>query len=318
MNNIQLPPTLKKGDKVLILSPASKIDKRFLKGATERLESWGLMVELSEHAASSNGYYSSSIKHRLEDLQHALDDPTIKAILCSRGGYGVVHLVGKLDFTLFRQYPKWVIGFSDITILHNMIQHEGFASLHAPMARHLTIEPANDFCTLALKDILFGQFTIDRAKSVTPESSGFSYTTSAHKLNHKGSASGTLRGGNLAVAYGLRGTPWDIPAEGTILFIEDVGERPHAVERMIYNLKLGGVLEKLSGVIIGQFTEYEEKKTLGKELYGAIADLLKEYDYPVCFGFEVGHVTRNLPLINGANVTLAVEKNEVKLTFNLA
>lgn len=318
MNNIQLPPTLKKGDKVLILSPASKIDKRFLKGATERLESWGLMVELSEHAASSNGYYSSSIKHRLEDLQHALDDPTIKAILCSRGGYGVVHLVGKLDFTLFRQYPKWVIGFSDITILHNMIQHEGFASLHAPMARHLTIEPANDFCTLALKDILFGQFTIDRAKSVSPESSGFSYTTSAHKLNHKGSASGTLRGGNLAVAYGLRGTPWDIPAEGTILFIEDVGERPHAVERMIYNLKLGGVLEKLSGVIIGQFTEYEEKKTLGKELYGAIADLLKEYDYPVCFGFEVGHVTRNLPLINGANVTLAVEKNEVKLTFNLA
>jgi len=190
--------------------------------------------------------------------------------------------------------------------------------LHAPMARHLTVEASNDFCTLALKDILFGQFTIDRAKSVTPEKEGFSYTNAPHKLNHKGIATGTLRGGNLAVAYGLRGTEWDIPAEGTILFIEDVGERPHAVERMIYNLKLGGVLERLSGLIIGRFTEYEEKKTLGKELYGAIADLLKGYDYPICFGFDVGHVTRNLPLINGCNVTLKVDKKEVKLTFNLA
>jgi muramoyltetrapeptide carboxypeptidase len=225
--------------------------------------------------------------------------------------------VGKLDFTRFKQYPKWIIGFSDITILHNLMQHEGFASLHAPMARHLTVEAANDFCTLALKDILFGQFTIDRAKSVTPEKEGFSYTNAPHKLNHKGIATGTLRGGNLAVAYGLRGTPWDIPAEGTILFIEDVGERPHAVERMMYNLKLGGVLEKLSGLIIGQFTEYEENRSLGKELYGALADLVKEYDYPICFGFDVGHVSRNLPLINGANVTLGVSNNEVKLTFNI-
>ena len=317
MNSIQLPPTLKKGDKVIILSPSSKIDKRYLKGATERLQSWGLIVELSEHAASANGYYASSIKHRVEDLQKALDDESAKAILCSRGGYGAVHLVGKLDFTRFNQYPKWIIGFSDITILHNLMQHEGFASLHAPMARHLTVEAANDFCTLALKDILFGQFTIDRAKSVTPEKEGFSYTNAPHKLNHKGIATGTLRGGNLAVAYGLRGTPWDIPAEGTILFIEDVGERPHAVERMMYNLKLGGVLEKLSGLIIGQFTEYEENRSLGKELYGALADLVKEYDYPICFGFDVGHVSRNLPLINGANVTLGVTKNEVKLTFNI-
>lgn len=318
MNSIQLPPTLKKGDKIVILSPASKIDKRFLKGATKRLESWGLQVELSKHAASSNGYYSSSIKHRLEDLQQALNDPTVKAILCSRGGYGAVHLVGKLDFTQFKQHPKWVIGFSDITILHNLIQHEGFASLHAPMARHLTVEAEDDYCTLAMKDILLGQYQAGTAQSVIPEEQGFSYTTAVHKLNHAGCANGTLRGGNLAVAYGLRGTEWDIPAEGTILFIEDVGERPHAVERMIYNLKLGGVLERLSGLIIGRFTEYEEKKTLGKELYGAIADLLKGYDYPICFGFDVGHVTRNLPLINGGNVTLKVDKKEVKLTFNLA
>lgn len=128
-------------------------------------------------------------------------------------------------------------------------------------------------------------------------------------------AEGILRGGNMAVAYGLRGTPYDIPAEGTILFLEDVSERPHAIERMMYNLKLGGVLEKLSGLIIGQFTEYEEDCSLGKELYPALADLVKEYDYPVCFNFPVGHVTHNLPLINGAKVELTVGKKNVELKF---
>lgn len=144
----------------------------------------------------------------------------------------------------------------------------------------------------------------------------FSYVCPGHKLNHKGEGKGVLRGGNLSVFYGLRGTPYDIPAEGTILFIEDVGERPHAVERMMYNLKLGGVLDKLSGLIIGQFTEYEENKSLGKDLYGALADLVKEYDYPICFDFPVGHVSMNVPLINGAAVTLEVGKKEVKLSFN--
>lgn len=145
------------------------------------------------------------------------------------------------------------------------------------MARHLTVEPEDDFCTQALKDILFGQ--------ALGGTEAFSYVCPGHKLNHKGEGKGVLRGGNLSVFYGLRGTPYDIPAEGTILFIEDVGERPHAVERMMYNLKLGGVLDKLSGLIIGQFTEYEENKSLGKDLYGALADLVKEYDYPICFDF---------------------------------
>ena len=131
----------------------------------------------------------------------------------------------------------------------------------------------------------------------------------------QGSAEGILRGGNMAVAYGLRGTPYDIPAAGTVLFIEDVSERPHAIERMMYNLKLGGVLEKLSGLIVGQFTEYEEDRSLGKELYAALADLVKEYDYPVCFNFPVGHVAHNLPLINGARVEFTVGKKNVELKF---
>ena len=215
--------------------------------------------------------------------------------------HGAVHLVDKIDFTAFREHPKWLLGFSDITALHNLFQKNGYASLHSLMARHLSVEPEEDPCVAYLKDILFGNLPI--------------YTCEKHKLNRQGTAEGILRGGNMAVAYGLRGTPYDIPAEGTILFLEDVSERPHAIERMMYNLKLGGVLEKLSGLIIGQFTEYEEDCSLGKELYPALADLVKEYDYPVCFNFPVGHVTHNLPLINGAKVELTVGKKNVELKF---
>ncbi|WP_291529017.1 S66 peptidase family protein [Bacteroides sp. UBA939] len=317
MSSLIFPPYVQKGDYAIILSPSGKIDKSFLKGAKKRLKSWGLEVITAKHAGSSNGTYAGSIKQRVEDLQNALDDDKAKVIFCSRGGYGAVHLLSKLDFTRFRKHPKWLIGFSDITALHNVFQQNGFASLHAPMARHLTVESEEDYCALALKDILFHHLSPDTAEAVTASENGFAYTCPGHKLNHKGKADGILRGGNLAVLYGLRGTPYDIPAEGTILFIEDVGERPHSIERMIYNLKLGGILDKLSGLIIGQFTEYEETKSLGKDLYGAIADIMKEYDYPVCFDFPVGHVTMNLPMINGAEVTLETGNKEVKLSFNL-
>lgn len=309
MSSLIFPPYLQEGDRIIILSPSSKIDKTFLKGANKRLKSWGVEVVFAKHAGSTHGTYAGSIRQRLEDLQEAMDDEKAKAILCSRGGYGAVHLVGKLDFTKFREHPKWLVGFSDITALHNEFQQNGFASLHAPMAHHLTVEPEDDFSTQALKDILFGNTLAGKE--------AFSYICPKHKLNHEGTGTGILRGGNLSVFYGLRGTPYDIPAEGTILFIEDVGERPHAVERMMYNLKLGGVLEKLSGLIIGQFTEYEENKSLGKDLYGALADLVKEYDYPICFDFPVGHVTANFPMINGAEVTLEAGKKEVRLSFNI-
>lgn len=299
--DIQFPPFLQKGDKVVIVSPSSKIDKHFLKGAKKHLESWGLKVALGKHAGGSSGRYAGTIRQRLKDMQDAMDDPEVKAIFCSRGGYGAVHLIDKIDFTDFYEHPKWLLGFSDITALHYLFQKNGYASLHALMARHLTVEPENDPCSLYLKEILFGNLP--------------TYTCDKHKLNKLGSTQGILRGGNMAVAYGLRGTPYDIPAEGTVLFIEDVSERPHAIERMMYNLKLGGVLEKLSGLIIGQFTEYEEDRSLGKDLYTALADLVQEYDYPVCFNFPVGHVVHNLPLVNGAKVEFTVGKKNVELKF---
>ncbi len=301
MEQLILPPFLKEGDQVAIVSPSSKIDKMLLKGARKRLESWGLKVVIGKNAGNSHGKFAGTTHQCLSDLQEALDHEDIRAILCSRGGYGAIHLVAGLDFTRFRQHPKWVIGFSDITVLHNLIQHHGIASLHSPMARHLTMLPADDPCTQYLQQILFGQLP--------------AYSCPKHKLNRPGTARGILRGGNMSVFYGLRGTPFDIPAEGTILFIEDVSERPHCIERMMYNLKLGGVLERLSGLIIGQFTEYEEDHSLGKDVYGALADLVKEYDYPVCFDFPVGHVDYNLPLLNGAQVELSVGKKTTDLNF---
>jgi hypothetical protein len=176
---------------------------------------------MGKYAGGSSGRYAGTIRQRLQDLQGAMDDPKVKAILCSRGGYGAVHLVDKIDFTAFREHPKWLLGFSDITALHNLFQKNGYASLHSLMARHLTVEPEEDPCVAYLKDILFGNLPV--------------YTCEKHKLNRQGTAEGILRGGNMAVAYGLRGTPYDIPAEGTILFLEDVSERPHAIERMMYN-----------------------------------------------------------------------------------
>lgn len=302
MEQFIFPPFLKEGDKVIIVSPSGKIDSFLLKGTKKRLESWGLKVVIGKNAGKSHASYAGTVKQRLEDFQSAMDDEEAKAIFCSRGGYGVVHIIDKLDFTAFRKSPKWLVGFSDISALHSLFQKNGYASLHAPMGRHLCVEAEDDASSLYLKEMLFGNI---------PE-----YTVKSHKLNKEGIAKGILRGGNLAVFYGLRGTPYDIPAENTVLFMEDVGERPHAIERMVYNLKLGGRLEKLSGLIIGQFTEFEEDKSLGKELYPALADIVCEYDFPVCFNFPVGHVTDNYPLICGAEITLSVEKKTVKLTFS--
>lgn len=301
MHSLTFPAYINEGDKVIIVSPSGKIDKTILKKMVKKLESWGLEPTTGKYAGNSWGKYAGTIAQRTSDFQEALDNDEIKAIFCSRGGYGVVHMIEQLDFTRFREHPKWIIGFSDITALHNLVQFNGFASLHAPMARHLVMEPDNDPCSTYLHDILTGKL---------PE-----YTCPAHKLNKKGTAHGILRGGNFAVLYGLRGTPYDIPPEGTILFVEDISERPHAVERMVYNLKLGGFFDKLSGLIIGQFTEFEEDKSLGKELYHALADIFKECNSPICFNFPVGHVVNNLPLINGAEVELEVGKKNVSLKF---
>ena len=302
-NNFTYPPFLLKGDKVTVISPSSIIEPEILKGGIQSLKAWGLKVSKGRFVSAKYGNFSGTVQQRLGDLQRAMDDPDCKAIFCSRGGYGANNLLGMMDFTKFRQCPKWLIGFSDITALHCRIQSEGFASLHAPMLKHLLEEGKEDFCNKAIHDILFGVNAQQR------------YQCEGNPLNHTGKAEGVIRGGNMAVWHGLIGTPYDINPKGTILFVEDVGEKPHAIERMFYNLQLSGFLDELSGLIICQFTEFEEHKQLGKELYPALADMLKEYYYPICFGFPVGHVPMNLPIIEGAKVELKVGKKEVMLKF---
>lgn len=295
-----VPQALQKGSKIIIVSPAGKIEPEFVYGAVDLLKSWGLKVEISKSALSSFGRYAGTDQERLEDLQNALDRPDIDVILCSRGGYGVIHLIENLSFQKLQEHPKWLIGYSDISILHAAMQQNGVASIHAPMCRHLS-EEKEDISALFLKEILFGQKP--------------TYKLESHSLNRKGTTTGILKGGNLSILASLRGTPYDINPENTILFIEDIGEKPYHIERMMYNLKLGRILQNISGLIVGQFTNYPEDSSMYKTVYQTIADVVSEYDYPVCFNFPVGHVEKNYPLICGSEVRLVIEDHSVFLSF---
>ncbi|MCL1943142.1 MAG: LD-carboxypeptidase [Candidatus Azobacteroides sp.] len=296
MNN---PPFLKPGDQVAIVSPSGKINPDYIAGEMKRLQDFGLIPVPGKYVSGTYGRYAGTDAERLFDLQEALDNPGIKAVFCSRGGYGCIHLADKLQWNKFRRHPKWMIGYSDITIIHSMVQHLGFTSLHAPMARHLTEMPEDDISVRYLRKILFGE--------------RIRYRHLSHDLNRNGKTTGVLRGGNLSVLYGLRGTRFDLIPGNTVLFLEDTGEKPYHVERMMYNLKLGGILEKLSGLIIGQFSDYEEDPEMPKPLFKTIADMVSEYAYPVCFGFPVGHVTYNLPMICGGMHDFEVSEQGVDL-----
>jgi len=301
------PPFLRKSDCVRLISPAGAINPDFIDGAEACLASWGLSVLRGENVTKQEGRFSGNVTQRLSDLQEALNDINCKAIFCSRGGYGSVHLIDKICLEGFRKSPKWLIGYSDITMFHSLLQKEGYASIHGGMAKMLATQMnqgpsrTDSLPASILHDILWGNL---------PE-----YTTPTHPLNRKGERSGFLRGGNLSILYSLRGTPYDyIPAK-SILFIEDIGEKPYAIDRMMHNLKFGGILKDLSGLIVGQFTDYEEDSLFGKTVYEIIADAVSEYSYPVCFDFPTGHTDQNLPLINGSSVSLKVNANGAKLSY---
>lgn len=291
-----VPPFLKHGDKVVIVSPSGNIDSKYIDGAVEVLTEWGLNPEVSEFARGQVGRFSGTVEERVADLQAAIDDEEVKAILCSRGGYGLVQIIDLLDFTTFEINPKWIIGFSDITVLHAVTSAIDVVSLHSIMAKHLTELPAESKPVQMLHDILFGKTLPD-------------CSCEAHPLNRKGTSEGSVVGGNLSVLFGLRGTHFDLDCYQKILFLEDVGEKPYHIDRMMQNLKMGGVLENLKGLIVGQFTEYEEDPLMGKTVYEIIADAVSEYDFPVCFNFPAGHVEENIPLMLGAEITLQVKED---------
>lgn len=296
------PAFLQTGDQIRIISPSGVIDSVWIDGATKLLTKWNLKVTEGSFARNKYGRFAGTKEQRISDLQMALDDHNVRAILCSRGGYGVAQIIDKLDFTEFYKSPKWLIGFSDISILHAAINALGFASIHAVMAKQMTELPKNSLQIESLKNILFGKLPV--------------YETEIQPLNRIGSAHGKLVGGNLSVFSGLRSTPYDLHFDNNILFIEDIGEKPYHIDRMMQNLRLSGALKNLAGLIVGQFSDCDEDPLMMQNISEIIFDAVGNYDYPVCFNFPAGHVDYNLALALGMEVQLNVGHSKVKMNYN--
>lgn len=286
------------------MSPASIINPALVDGAVKALSAQGWEPWVAPHALGQHGTFSGSAAERLSDLRAAITDPSVKAILCSRGGYGAVHLLEHLDQNVAAMsQPKWLIGFSDISALHGLWHRHGMASVHGSMARHLALFPADDAPNTALLSLL--------REGTLPD-----LKWSAHELNRPGSATGTVIGGNLAVLSGLVATPYDMLLPDSILFIEDIAEPVYKVERMLHQLRLSGVLPRLRGLIVGQFTDYRPDINHPEGMESMIADMIAPYGYPVTFNAPIGHIPENMPVVEGATATLSVIPANVTLTYS--
>lgn len=284
------PAPLKKGDKIAICSPAGPVKHDIVHKAIPVLEEQGWIPVVMPHALGKFGHFSGTDDERFDDMKSAILNPEIKAIICARGGYGVVHNLDRLAQLPLRDNPKWIVGFSDISALHALMASNGIASIHASMCAAIQKgkdDPDND----ALFRILAGERP--------------AHIFDAHPYDRHGIAAGTLLGGNLAVLAELINTPYDIIKPGTILFLEDVAEPIYKIERIFYQLKLSGVLENLAGLIVGQFTEYKPDDNY-KAMEDMIRDITANCKYPIAFNVPVGHVDHNIPLIESAKVTLKV------------
>lgn len=287
------PPCLQKGDKIGIVACARKISKEELEPAVDLLTSWGLEVVLGKNIFRAEHQFSGSDDQRAADLQSMLDDPAVKAVISARGGYGTVRIIDKLDFTAFKKQPKWIIGYSDITVLHSHVHNFGIKTLHATMPINFA---KNAEAIETLRKALFGE--------------ALRYEGGSHSLNRKGNAEAELVGGNLSLLYALTGSVSDINTNGKILFIEDLDEYLYHIDRMMINLKRSGKLSHLAGLIVGGMSDMKDNAVpFGKTAEEIILDAVKEYDYPVCFGFPAGHIDRNLALVLGGKVKMEVKDN---------
>ena len=298
---IKIPPYLKKADTIGITCPAGYMAAEKADACIKTLQSWGFEVMVGKTLGSgSTNYFSGTDEERKDELQAMLDDENINAILFGRGGYGMGRIIDQLDFTKFKKQPKWVIGYSDITVLHaHLYTKTKTASLHAPMAGAFN-DGENEFIQALHKAI-----TGKKAK----------YSCAANPFNKNGSAAGELVGGNLSLLAHITGTPSDIKTKNKILFIEDIGEQLYNIDRMLYQLKRSGKLDKLAGLIIGGFTDMKDTdRPFGKTVYEIIQEIVAEYDYPVAYGFPVSHGTENYALKIGVNYSLKVGKNKTQLS----
>lgn len=297
---MKTPPYLKKGDVVAIAATARKITKKELEPSLEILKSWGLKVLFAPNLFKEKDQFAGNDRDRAKGLQWALDSADVKAVFIARGGYGTVRVIDEIDFTDFVKKPKWIIGYSDTTVLQSHLTNLGVSSIHGTMPFQFA---QNEEATESLRKLLFG----DKQE----------YETEPFKLNRKGIAKGELVGGNLSILYALSGSDSDISTKNKILFIEDLDEYLYHVDRMMMQLKRSGKLKNLKGLIVGGMNEMKDNKVpFGKTVEEIIWDAVKEYKYPVCFNFPAGHIPRNLALYIGKKANLKVTKNGATLSYS--
>ena len=298
-SNLTAPPFLKPGDCVGIVAPARKISAEELAPAISQIESWGLKVKLGEHIYAASDQFAGTDYERLADIQQMMDDTGVKVILAARGGYGSVRIIDSIDFTRLDENPKWIAGFSDVTVFHSHIQtHLEMQTLHCTMPINFAKDAES---TELLKKALFGELS--------------TYAIDAHPLNKTGKSAGILCGGNLSILYSLAETMSDIDTVGKILFLEDLDEYLYHIDRMMMQLKRAGKLTHLNGMIIGGFSAMKDNTVpFGKTAEEIIVDIVKEFTFPICFGFPAGHDDKNFPLYLGRNYQLTVDDTQTTLS----
>jgi muramoyltetrapeptide carboxypeptidase len=292
------PKSLKKGDKIAIVAPAGKIAKEKVFSAKKVLESYGLEVMIGTNVFNPNYQYSASDEKRLSDIQQALDDDSVKAILFARGGYGSNRIIDKINFSHFKKNPKWLVGFSDITVFHSHI-HTQFQveTLHASMTAGI-LSDEKDEATQSLMKALFDE--------------KLEYRFPSNPLSRPGKASGLMVGGNIAILCSLIGTASDLHTDGKVLFIEEIGEHLYKIDRMMWQLKRSGKLDKLAGLVVGGMTDIpDDKAHFGKNTTEIIHEITAEYNYPVCFDFPAGHQKDNRALVFGREISMKISGRSI-------
>ncbi|QIL42118.1 LD-carboxypeptidase [Pedobacter sp. HDW13] len=309
-SSFKIPPYLKAGDTIGITSPAGYITQEQIQPSVLQMQSWGFNIKVGETIGKRDFTYGGTDEERLADFQQMLNDPNIKAIMCARGGYGFVRIIDQLDFSAFKRNPKWIIGFSDITVLHcHLAKNFGIASIHSKMCNSFPddwakAEPIQIETILSIKNALIGE--------------QMGYTGPLNSNNRFGKNDGILVGGNLSIIETLAGSNSDLDTKNKILFIEDTGEYLYSIDRMLWNLKRSGKLKNLKGLIIGGFKVKPDDagEEFGKTVYDIVLEKVKEYIYPVAFDFPVGHQRNNFALKCGVNHTLMVNESGATLRTN--
>jgi len=292
------PEKLKIGDKIGIISPARKITLNELDPAIKTIESWELKVELGSNLFEVDNQFSGTIEQRSTDLQTMIDDDSIKAILCARGGYGTVQIIDNIDFSKLKNNPKWIVGYSDVTVLHSHLNKLGIASLHATMPINFKTNAKESLASL--KNGLFGNEN--------------NILCGPHPFNKFGKVEAEVVGGNLSILYSLLGSNSDVDTDGKILFIEDLDEYLYHIDRMMMNLKRNGKFTKLKGLVVGGMSDMNDNTIpFGKTAEEIILEYIKEFDFPVCFNFPAGHLDDNRTLVFGKECILEINENGVIL-----